>query len=263
MRCSIRSCKYYLHLECFQLPPQLSSLPLIHQHDHSLVLRSGDILKPWQWQRCSICNINTNGLYYACVKCKIFNVDIKCASMPDTIYHAAHPSHPLNLLPSSQYFESCDACNDSLILFGGKSYACGTCDFMVHLRCAGLPASTTSRRWDKHHPLLLTHDATLNRPGDFYCDQCETKMNPKSWMYHCRACDVSFHPKCFSTTSGRFRNIKFGQKYEIVGAHCHALTYQILTTKRYCNFCGENKHEDHGFLLCIMHVLPLFQPLRL
>ncbi|XP_047963897.1 uncharacterized protein LOC125208348 [Salvia hispanica] len=254
MRCSISSCKYYLHLACFRLPTQISSLPLLHKHenenDHNLVLQSGDNRKPWNWKLCNVCYIETNGLFYSCTKCNYFKVDIKCASMPDTIYHAAHSPHPLNLLSNEdtwrQGYSSCDACND-LIKYGRNSYACGTYNFIVHFQCAVLPASTTSSRWDKHHPLLLTHDATLNRPGEFYCNQCEDSMNPKSWMYYCRSCDISFHPSCFQTTFGMFRNIKLGQKYVIEGAHCHTLTFQILTTKRRCDVCRKDRHDSLGF----------------
>ncbi|XP_047964227.1 uncharacterized protein LOC125208618 [Salvia hispanica] len=250
MRCSMRSCEYYLHLACFLLPTQLTSLPLFHKHDHSFLLQSGHKLKPWELSFCSICGTYNNGLYYACTKCKRFKVDIKCASMPETIYHAAHPPHPLNLLSPVDTLTRgpnlCDGCN-SLVWDSEYRYACGSYDFIVHLDCVGLPASTTSLKWDKHHPLLLTHDATLNRPGDFYCNECEKEMNPKSWMYHCRSCDISFHPYCFKTTSGEYKNIKFGQKYVIAGAHCHTLTFQLLTTKRRCNVCGEDRHENTGF----------------
>ncbi|XP_047962174.1 uncharacterized protein LOC125207008 [Salvia hispanica] len=262
MRCSIRSCKYYLHLACFRLPTQLPSLPLLHRHDHNLVLRSGDKHTPWKETFCSVCFIYTNGLYYTCAKCSRFRVDIKCASMPETIYHAAHPPHPLNLLSLQDLDRrgptptECDADCEHFICGIRSSYACSACDFVVHLRCAGLPTSSASCRWDKRHPLLLMHDATLNRPGEFYCDGCETIMNPRSWMYRCRSCDVSFHPGCLLTTTGRWRKIKFGQRYTAAGAHCHALTYQILTTKRRCNVCGEDQHEDRGFYcaLCIFFI---------
>ncbi|XP_042021040.1 uncharacterized protein LOC121768574 [Salvia splendens] len=250
MRCSIKSCKYYLHLTCFHMPRRLSSLPLIDIHDHSFLLQSGDKLKPWEWTFCSVCSIPTNGLYYVCTKCYDFKVDIKCASMPETIYHTAHPNHPLNLLTLQdtlrRRLDSCDGCGH-LIWHGYNSYACGSCDFIVHFKCAGLPASTTRPTWDKHHPLLFMHDATLNRPGDFYCNQCEKLMNPKDWKYHCRSCDISFHPECFKTTSGWFRNIKLGQKYVITGAHRHTLTFQLLTTKRLCDVCGGDRHDTLGF----------------
>ncbi|KAL1538060.1 hypothetical protein AAHA92_26845 [Salvia divinorum] len=257
MRCSIKSCKYYLHLACFHLPPQLSSLPLFHEHDHSLLLQSGDKLKPWKWISCGACSTSTNGLFYTCTKCNYFNIDIKCASMPATIYHAAHPHNSLNLR-SSQDYSYCDACDNEL--YGLNIYECSNCDFIVDVECAGLPASTSSRRWDKHQPLLLMHDATLNRPGEFYCDQCELRMNPKSWMYRCRSCDISFHSGCFITTSGFYRNIKFGQKYVIAGAHCHPLTYQLLTTKRRCDVCREDWHENEGFHCALCNFFICFYP---
>lgn len=127
-------------------------------------------------------------------------------------------------------------------------YVCDSCDeFSVHVLCAALPASTTRSAWDKHHLLLLTYDANLNHPGEFYCDECETQMNPKSWMYQCRHSDLwSFHPNCFKTTSGEYRNIKFGHSVNAL-AHPHPLAYQLLTTKRCCNLCGEDKCERRGF----------------
>ncbi|XP_047963591.1 uncharacterized protein LOC125208080 [Salvia hispanica] len=266
MRCSISSCKYYLHLACFQLPTQISSLPLLHKHENghsSLVLRSGDN-KPWEWKCCRVCYKYMNGLFYGCTKCDYFKVDIKCASMPDTIYHAAHPNHLLGLRSAQDTsrrhgFINCDACG-GLIKFG-NSYECNSCDFSVHFGCAVLPASTTSRRWDKHHPLLLTHDATLNHPGEFYCNQCEDSMNPKSWMYHCRDCDLSFHPDCFVTTSGWLRNMKLGKEYDVnAEIHPHRLTYQLLTTKYSCDICRYDMHGSQGFYCALCNFFICFEP---
>ncbi|KAL1538116.1 hypothetical protein AAHA92_26898 [Salvia divinorum] len=94
MSCS--ECKYNLHIACFHLPPHISSLPPHHQLDHHhLYLESCDKLQPWVWQECSVCGYNMNGLFYNCTVCN-FKEDIKCASMPDTIHHEAHPQHLLN-----------------------------------------------------------------------------------------------------------------------------------------------------------------------
>ncbi|KAL1538115.1 hypothetical protein AAHA92_26897 [Salvia divinorum] len=251
MSCS--KCKYNLHLPCFHLPPRLSSLPL-HYHrrrdHHQLLLQSFDKHQPWECQRCSVCKYKSNGLFYACRECD-FKVDIKCAAMPDIIHHAAHPQHLLkhgaHLDTGSRHLSCAAGCGDGIYLYDFYGCRSGSCDFVVHVKCAVLPASVSSRRWDKHHPLLLTYDATLNHPGDFYCDQCETQMNPKSWMYHCRACDLSFHPLCFHTTSGKYRNIKLGQEYVNDATHPHPLTFQLLTTKRRCNICCWNEHERRGF----------------
>ncbi|XP_047962172.1 uncharacterized protein LOC125207005 [Salvia hispanica] len=254
MSCS--ECKYNLHLACFHLPPQLSSLPL-HQHDdHQLVLQSLDKHQLWKREECSVCEYDTNGLFYTCTTCG-FRVDIQCACMPDSIHHAAHPQHLLKHVTNSDLYR--DINRRRLWCAAGcghdtddyDCYRCcssSPCDFIVHVRCALLPVSVSSCRWDKHHPLLLTYDATLNRPVDFYCDQCEKQMNPRSWMYHCRPCDVSFHPKCFPTTSGKYRNSKLGQEYVITDAiHPHPLIFQLLTTKRHCDICRYNENEHQGF----------------
>ncbi|XP_047962173.1 uncharacterized protein LOC125207007 [Salvia hispanica] len=253
MSCS--ECKYNLHLACFHLPPQLSSHPL-HQHDdHQLVLRSCHKHQPWNCQYCSVCEYETNGLFYSCIACD-FKVDIQCGCMPDTIHHAAHPRHLLKHVTYSVLRRninprrvSCAAgCDDSITYYDCYRCSNNSCDFIVHVKCALLPVSVSSRRWDEHHTLLLTYDATLNRPGDFYCDQCETQMHPRSWMYHCRPCDISFHPKCFPTTSGYYRNRKLGQEYHVNDAvHQHPLTFQLLTTKLCCDSCGEKVHGEEGF----------------
>ena len=235
----------------FHLPHQVSSLP-IHKDGHHLLLHSSDILKPWEKHYCDVCKYNTNGLFYACGECD-FKADIKCACMPDTIHHAAHPQHLLNRVTLSSLGE--DKYTRRLTCAAGCGYRVynlfwgwgSSCDFIVHLQCMMLPASVASSRWDKHHQLLLTYKATLNRPGDFYYDQCETQMNPKRWMYRCCHCDISFHPDCFKTTSGEWRNIKLGQDYENDEAHPHTLTFQLLPTKRRCDICDEDRHEQEGF----------------
>ncbi|XP_057772008.1 uncharacterized protein LOC130991682 [Salvia miltiorrhiza] len=246
MSCS-SGCNYNLHMACFHLPPRLPSIPFHSQSGHDLILGSFDEIL---YEYCHVCGLSSNGLIYKCTKC-LFKADIKCASMPNTIYHTAHPQHPLNLLGKhdvvrrQDYKISCWAdCKSSYL---DDYYKCGSCEFSVHVGCAMVSTSNASRRWDRHHPLLLTYDAYLNHPGEFYCDECEIEMNPKSWMYHCRWCDISFHPKCFITTSGLGRNIKFGKEYVNAAAHPHPLAFQLLTTKRRCNFCREDNYEWPGF----------------
>ncbi|XP_042020164.1 uncharacterized protein LOC121767897 [Salvia splendens] len=256
MSCS--ECKYNLHIACFHLPPQLSSLSPHHQKhdddDHHLLLQSGDKLQPWTQEMCSVCEYRMNGLFYRCGECS-FKVDIKCACMPDTIHHEAHPQHLLNHVAEDDLDRDkdnsrrflCASCDVNASYYDCYRCCNSSCDFIVHVRCVVLPASVSSRRWDRRHQLLLTYDATLNHPGDFYCDQCETRMNPKGWMYHCRTCDLSFHPICFQTTSGEYRNMKLGQEYVSAATHQHPLTFQLLTIKRRCNICRLDKHERPGF----------------
>ncbi|XP_057799698.1 uncharacterized protein LOC131015345 [Salvia miltiorrhiza] len=240
-------CNYNVHIECFHLPSRLPSIPLHHESGHRLILKSPHTSPDMEW-KCVVCSLDSSGLFYACTECE-FRADIKCASLPATIYHTAHPEHPL-------YFQSgggvtyCDAmCGD--YIYDYNCYACSSCEFIVHVRCAVLAASITSRRWDKHHPLLLTYDANPNHQGEsIYCDACETaETNPKRWMYDCRHCDLSFHPRCLKSTSGEYRNIKLGKEYVIISAAVHPphpLVHQLLT-KRRCDLCDKDKYERPGF----------------
>ncbi|XP_057799762.1 uncharacterized protein LOC131015398 [Salvia miltiorrhiza] len=260
MSCS-SGCNYNLHMACFRLPSRLPSIPLHHQSGHHLILKSSHKLPSEEW-KCDVCSLQSSGLFYTCTNifC-LFRADIKCASLPATIYHTAHPQHPLYFQPHGKIRWTllrpvrqkiyCDAMCGHAAYNYGCNYACGSCEFIVHVRCATLPASTSSRRWDKHHPLLLTYDANLNHQGEsIYCDACETaETNPKTWMYRCRHCDLSIHPRCLISTSSEHRNIKFGDKYVIHDAALHPphpLAYQLLP-KRRCDLCRSDRYEQQGF----------------
>ncbi|XP_057799697.1 uncharacterized protein LOC131015344 isoform X2 [Salvia miltiorrhiza] len=246
MSCS-SGCNYNLHMACFHLPSRLPSIPLHHQSGHHLILKSCDELPSKEWE-CKVCSLISNGLFYKCTECD-FIADIKCASLPATIYHTDHPQHPLHFQSGGGYIYCHAMCGGWI--YDYNCYACGSCEFIVHVRCAVLPASITSRRWDKHHPLLLTYDANLNHQGEsIYCDACEiAETNPKTWMYRCRHCDLSFHPRCLKSTSSVYRNIKLGKEYVINDAALHPphpLVHQLLT-KRRCDLCHLDMYECRGF----------------
>ncbi|XP_047937822.1 uncharacterized protein LOC125185341 [Salvia hispanica] len=145
-----------------------------------------------------------------------FEIDIKCASLPDTIKHASHQRHNYLKLVKADDF-----------------------------RCVMLPATNKHRL--ENHLLPLTYDACVNRPGDFYCSNCEVQMEPTMWMYHCRDCDQSFHPRCFPATSGDYRNIKYGTQYVISNIHDHPLRFQIISKKKKCGLCHRDKYDWPGF----------------
>ncbi|XP_047937553.1 uncharacterized protein LOC125185112 [Salvia hispanica] len=239
---SCDECKYFLHLSCFNLPPEIPNHPLHPKNNHKLMLRNVGKLTDCIF--CNICLALSNGLYYACTSASCsFKIDIKCASMPNTIKHAAHPRHnhlKLEVLTEDNIWpDFCAGCFKIIHprLNAGK-YRCSSCRFSVCDRCVMLPARNKHR--SEKHLLSLTYDAYVNRPGDFYCSSCEDQMNPRIWMYHCRDCDQSFHPKCFSATSGYYRNINFGtERYVISNFHDphHRLRFQIITKKKRCDLC--------------------------
>lgn len=234
---SCGECNYDVHLTCFQLPVELPSHPFHQQPHHILTLQTPPKLDS---VFCNICRFYTNGLFYGCTKCD-FKVDIKCVSLPDTIKHEVHPRHHLKLqteeMTRYSYIRPCRACNWST--WDRASYKCDVCHIMFHAECALLPKQVSNRRWDKHL-LLLTYNASANHPSKFYCEVCERNMNPKWWMYHCRECDVSIHTKCLPTTSGEYRNVKFGQRYDLGKFHQHPVVHQ-LTNRLRCNVCCKRK----------------------
>ncbi|KAL1564773.1 hypothetical protein AAHA92_07073 [Salvia divinorum] len=234
---SCGECNYFVHLTCFQLPAELPSHPFHQEPHHILTLQTPPKLDS---VFCNICRFCTNGLFYGCKKCD-FKVDVKCVSLPDTIKHEAHPRHHLKLVTQEMtrvgYIRPCSACNSSTL--ARVCYKCDVCHIMLHSECALLPKQVSNRRWDKHL-LLLTFNASANHPSRFYCEVCEKYMNPKWWMYHCRECDVSIHPECLPTTSGDYRNTKFGQRYDLGALHPHPVVHQLTNMLR-CNVCRKRK----------------------
>ncbi|XP_047937749.1 uncharacterized protein LOC125185281 [Salvia hispanica] len=240
-------CKYFLHLSCFNLPHEIPNLPIHPLNNHKLTLRNVDG-KLTGWIECYICRSYTNRLYYACTynRC-FFKIDIKCASLPNTIKHASHLHHNhLKLVKDDDYRPGfCVNCQWP-ISERKEQYKCNTCRFYVCGECVMLPTRNKHRL--ENHLLWLTYDARVNRPGDFYCSNCEGPMDPRSWMYYCRDCDQSFHPRCFPATSGDYRNIKYGaEQYVISSIHDHPLRFQIITNKNRCGLCHGDYYDKPGF----------------
>ena len=182
--------------------------------------------------KCDICGLFTNGRVYECEECKLM-VDVKCASLPQTIRHTSHPHHTCILGFS---FTKCQCCGYYL----WNAYHCSQgCGFALHFGCALLPKSISVRAWDRYHSLMLSSDAGRGHPSNFICDNCEEELNMRTWIYYCSQCDVSFHTHCLKAASGAFRNIKFGGQFELNGIHPdHPLTFNFVTIKKKCDLCN-------------------------
>ncbi|XP_047938021.1 uncharacterized protein LOC125185515 [Salvia hispanica] len=254
---SCDECKYFLHLSCFNLPLEIPSLPIHPLKDHNITLQNVDS-KLTGWIECDICNSKVNGLYYHCTICR-FNIDIKCASLPNNIKHASHPRHEYFMLIKDRNIDDvsfCVNCNMYKLTRMGH-FKCITCRIGVCGKCMMLPARNKHRL--ENHLLSLTYDAYVNRPGDFYCSSCENQMHPRLWMYHCRDCDQSFHPECFPATSGEYRNIIYGTEQLVISSiHDHPLRFQIITSKKRCDLCRFELYDAPGlqcascfFAVCI------------
>lgn len=262
------SCKYFIHLICYLLPKTLcssSSPNVVHHHqllggcretpnkNHNFTLYASSksmFYKDVIAYKCDLCSLFTNGMGYECGDCSMM-IDVKCASLPTTITHASHYQHHHKSLILTRYqggrSKECRACLDTLNN-GDMAYCCSSddCDFASHLTCTMTPMSVRKNEWDKHS-LLLTLDASLDHPSEFFCGFCEAKIHPKSWMYHCRPCDNSFHMYCFEAASGLYRNFKFGRRFEMDGFHPHPLTFNYVTIKKRCDICSQLVYSYPGF----------------
>ncbi|KAH6832725.1 hypothetical protein C2S53_015769 [Perilla frutescens var. hirtella] len=285
-QCTIPNCTpYFIHSICYSLPTTLqysssSHLQLQSDDSHHLLQLYGHYNKIHNHQNhkfqlytinpelnykdavfceCNVCGYETNGMWYECEECDV-KIDVKCASLPTTIRHASHLHHkPLILtrILSQQEKLRCRGCRDTLKenIFNNDieiAYFCSSddCDFALDLRCAQLPRSIREHQWNMNcnHPLLLTFDASLDHPSDFFCEFCEEELNPKGWMYHCRQCDISVHLyKCLKAASDWYRNIKFGRRFEMDGIHHHPLTFNLITLQKWCHLCSEEVYNFTGF----------------
>ncbi|XP_057773244.1 uncharacterized protein LOC130992574 [Salvia miltiorrhiza] len=250
------TCSYFIHFICCFLPNTLHSSQLYGDcqeipnktHIFSLYADASISNADISYWYCNLCDLPTNGMGYECQSCNM-KIDIKCASLPPTIRHASHPVHKtLTRIPLQEAGRrnKCHGCyTRSKIAYHCSS---GGCDFALNLECLLMPMSVREVEWDKRHPLLLTFDASLDHPSDFFCEFCEKQMHPKSWMYHCRKCDVSFHLVCLKNASGWYRNVKFGRRFQMDGIHAnHALKFTYVTLKRRCDLCEQRVYTDSGF----------------
>nr|XP_017232706.1 PREDICTED: uncharacterized protein LOC108206806 isoform X2 [Daucus carota subsp. sativus] len=228
--------------QCEKFRVEVQGASLCHPQ-HLLLLRKRDIF--YELVECGVCAYFTNGFYYECETCD-FKVEIRCAFAPLRINHTSHRHYSLIKRPFSG--SRCNLCRFNIS--EGIEYACETCDkFHIHWQCALYP----SQMKHKYDP----HSVTLEYPpffyeGVFHCEVCENQVNNQLMLYHCRACDHSFHFNCL-----RSRNsIKFGGTVELkIDNKLHTLAFVVKRSTgktdpdHYCRSCGTG-YEYYWFFEC-------------
>jgi len=53
-------------------------------------------------------------------------------------------------------------------------------------------------RYDDH-PLFLSY-GEMGVDGKYWCEACETKLNPEKWFYTCNECGITLHISCVIDT---------------------------------------------------------------
>ncbi|AEC07410.1 Cysteine/Histidine-rich C1 domain family protein [Arabidopsis thaliana] len=186
-------CDFVLHEACACLP-RIQHHPL---HKHPLILNKSDpslqlYVDGYSVEgmfACSACRRHSTGFVYSCnVEFCDFQVDVKCAFLPDTSVHESHPNHPIyiNLTKGA-----CMGCSNAC---SRKYLECLICDSFLGVECATLP-SVAHYKHDSH-PLTLCYGEKGTTSGQYWCEICESKLDASEWFYTCDSCRVTLHLKC-------------------------------------------------------------------
>ncbi|KDP46648.1 hypothetical protein JCGZ_10957 [Jatropha curcas] len=230
-------CDFYLDIRCYAIISTLKH----HGHDHLLRL----VLSKRSYM------LRTNSVTVA----KPVRYDMaRLASEPSgRALGAPHKRSAARDSMPVTYSCHCSACYETKFSY----FECEDCNFCLDFKCATLPISVR-HRFDEKHPLKLTYDFVSDRSFDHYCEVCEMRIDPGTyvfnyapWFYGCEECDISIHPEC---VLGRYPYIKFDRSsaYSLSGIHSHGLTLVqkpfILVKKRKfyppCDHCAEPFDED-------------------
>lgn len=181
-----KSCNFFLHIECSQMPQQINH-PFDKKHHFTLLPTP---VYPEGNFRCDSCGETGDGFSYHCESCST-DLHILCAVLPQCVAHWSH-HHQLELQFSSPYPSKsfrCDICKN----IGANQwlYRCDTCGFDAHMNCAKLQSpphqshfhqnptrSTNSRSAPQQHQLsgLAQHHST----GAYHMNQgINYEMSPE------------------------------------------------------------------------------------
>ncbi|XVE62711.1 hypothetical protein DITRI_Ditri06bG0141600 [Diplodiscus trichospermus] len=188
-------CKFFLHESC------LSKIPTRLQHRfhplHNLYVQYSE--QDYRFS-CNACkgSVSTSGLttYYACHDCG-FYLHISCARLQPTLNHMCHKHCLTYFSRITKRSFNCNACGQDCNARENKEgafYLCVKCNFNIHFRC--LPAPPIAKHRYHRHFLILQTGVVEEDSGEYYCDICEEKRNPKHHIYYCKKCKYVAHMEC-------------------------------------------------------------------
>ncbi|XP_010479471.2 PREDICTED: uncharacterized protein LOC104758328 [Camelina sativa] len=189
-------CEFVLHETCACFPRK--KCHSLHKHPLTLFHSQSPHLNELESHYydlgffvCNGCGGHCCGFIYTCCEegCE-FQLDVRCASLPDPIIHDCHPhDHPL-------YFNftqgECMACKSTLD--SRKFLECIECRTFLCLKCATLPRLAHYKH-DKH-PLTLCCGEEKTTDLQYWCEICESVMDAKKWFYTCNSYSVTLHVEC-------------------------------------------------------------------
>lgn len=193
---SCMQCDFVLDEICACLPRK-NSHP-VHKHPLTLLNifppKRSDLwfeMFPKGYFTCLGCGRESCGFLYKCGEedCT-FQLDVRCAYLPDPFIHGCHPhDHPLffNLTNGN-----CMGCGNDIC--ANYALECIKCKFFLGLYCATIPSVAHYKYHE--NPLTLCYGEEKTTVLQYWCEVCESKLDSKTWFYACGCCSLTLHIKC-------------------------------------------------------------------
>ncbi|KAL0658170.1 hypothetical protein Bca4012_078755 [Brassica carinata] len=215
-------CDFILHEVCANLPRKKRHV----LHNTSLTLQT-HIPHHKLYKgvfRCSACKEFSSGFSY--IGCGI-QLDVRCGSITEPFVHQGHP-HPLFFtLPDPKTCRSCG-------IWQYKVLNCIECDFPLCFGCATLPYVVRNQKHDRH-PITLCFGEKAST-GQYWCDICETRLNPSKYFYTCEDCASTLHVHCVHLEG--LLHVKPGNKFSYFGYGFEMVLGNRINRPR-CESCYE------------------------
>ncbi|KAL1220011.1 hypothetical protein V5N11_028819 [Cardamine amara subsp. amara] len=179
---------------------------------------------------CQLCQQIINGFSYESGN---KSIHVQCASFQDGYVHVSHPHSELVILEnrrhSSRFCSNCKrkgTWENHLRMMG-----CIECeDFNLCFRCLTLP-KVVEHKYDKH-PLSLCYGE--NWASEYWCDLCETRLDPRQWYYTCREGNSTLHTHC---VLGEDSGYRLGYIFDKYGDIKFKVVSNSSVTRPHCHIC--------------------------
>ncbi|KAF8079729.1 hypothetical protein N665_1004s0013 [Sinapis alba] len=227
--CKQQQCDFILHEKCANLSQKKrhvrNNLPFTLRTDSHFTFR------------CQLCCQDSTGFRYE--SGPYVTIDVRCASISDSIKHESHP-HPLYYSTSDN--TPCSRCEKKICFV----FRCDECeDYILDAKCATLPKKVMKNRYDDH-PLFLSY-GDMNVDEKYWCEACETKVDPKRGFYACKDCGVVLHISClFGDVSYLMPGSLLSTNEEVVSntSICRPVCYVCSSRCKLSSVLKVSKGED-------------------
>ncbi|XP_010528308.1 PREDICTED: uncharacterized protein LOC104805437 isoform X2 [Tarenaya hassleriana] len=240
-------CDYVLHQTC-------ANLPRTKRHPLSadkLTLVGGATYFQDSFQ-CYACLRHSTGFRYRMRHTPWYDgmIDVECISITEPLKHDSHP-HPLYYYDKKykgrQYCEACGG-------YCHRGFRCirDDCEFYLDYGCAVLPKMVEKHKVDDHSLFQCYGE---NAKGEYWCDICEEKVDPKRWFYTCDHCSTTLHINC--VLGDMFSGHAAGSVFTYLEREFQVVANNGIS-RPYCHVCKSRckaslilkTHDGTGLFIC-------------